>query len=94
MYYKENQTLLVAIKEVCPDINAKNMLSSCEQNKGQNCNTKIGKKSFTGVAMFRCLGMTLMNQTCMHEEIKSRWNSVTACYHSFVFLLVTSKYKD
>jgi hypothetical protein len=48
---------------------------------------KIGKRSFEDMAKFECLGTTLTDQNCTHEEIKSRLNSGNACYHSVHCLL-------
>jgi hypothetical protein len=55
---------------------------SCQQNAGQNDNTKIADKSFQNVEKFKYLRKTLPNKNCMHEEIKSILKSGNACYHS------------
>jgi len=39
---------------------------------GQNHNVKTGNGSLTNAVKFKYLGMTLTNQKCMHEEIKSK----------------------
>jgi hypothetical protein len=54
---------------------------------GQRQSIKIGNRSFGSAAKFRCLGTTLTDQNCIHEEIKSRLNSGNACYHSVQSLL-------
>jgi len=55
---------------------------SSQQNRGQDCNIKIGNKSFENVLRSRYLGMTLTNQSCIYKDIGSRLNSGNACYHS------------
>jgi hypothetical protein len=63
------------------------MLRSCHQNAGQNHNIKIANRSFENVAQFSYFGMIVINQNLIHEEIRSRSNSDTACHHSVQNLL-------
>jgi hypothetical protein len=63
------------------------MLVSRCQKAGQRQSIKIGNRSFEGMAKFKYLGRTLTDQSCIHEEIKSRINSGNACYHSVHSLL-------
>jgi hypothetical protein len=63
------------------------MLLSHNQNAGQNHNIKITNRSFETVAHFIYLGMTVTNQNLIKEEIKRRWNSGNAYYHSVQNLL-------
>jgi hypothetical protein len=53
----------------------------------QRHSIKMANRSFEDVAEFKCLGTTLTDQNCIHEEIKSRLNSGSACYHSVQSLL-------
>jgi hypothetical protein len=56
-------------------------------NSGQNQNIRIANESFGNVATFKHLGTTLTNQNDIHDEIKSRLNSGSACYYSVQNLL-------
>jgi hypothetical protein len=60
---------------------------SRSQNLGKKRSIKIANRSFEDVENFRYLGKTLTDQNYMHEEIKSRLNSESACYHSVQSLL-------
>jgi len=45
------------------------------------------------VQQFTYLGITLIDQNSIQEEIKNRLKSGKACYHSFVFQFVIQIYK-
>jgi hypothetical protein len=65
----------------------KYMLVSRDQNAGKNRDIKIGNKSFEKMSQLKYLGMTVTNQNLILEEIKRRFNSDNACYHSVQNLL-------
>jgi hypothetical protein len=53
----------------------------------QNNDTKVVNEFFKNVAQFRYLGMTVINQSLIQEEIKRRLHSSNVCYHSVKNLL-------
>jgi hypothetical protein len=53
----------------------KYMLISHSQKIGQKHRMKTENRSFKGVGKFKYLGTTLIDQNCVHKEIKSRLNS-------------------
>jgi hypothetical protein len=63
------------------------MIMSRHPNSGKNQNIRTVNESFENVAKFKCLGKTLTNQNDIHDEIKNRLNSGTACYYSVQNLL-------
>jgi len=74
----------------------KYMVMSHHQNAGQNHNLLTANKTFKNLATFKCLGMTVINQHLILEEIKSKLNSMNACYRSatnFCLPLSSPKFK-
>ena len=87
------EDLIVASKEIGLEVNAdktKYMFMSRDQNAGRSQNMNIDNTSFERVEKFKYLGTTLINQNSIQEEIKSRWKSGNACYHSVQNLLSSS----
>jgi hypothetical protein len=60
---------------------------SRHQNTEQNHNINIVNKYFENVINFKYLVQTVINQNYIHEEIKSKLNSGTACYGSVLNIL-------
>jgi hypothetical protein len=60
------------------------------QNSGHNYNTKIPIKAFENVAKLKYFGMTVSDQNCTHEEIKTRLNLENSCNNSVQNLLSTN----
>jgi hypothetical protein len=88
--HKNTEALLHVSMEVGQEVNlekTKYMLISRYQKARQKHSIKIAKRSSEVVAKFTHLGTTLTDQSCMHEQIKSRLNSENACYHAVQSLL-------
>jgi hypothetical protein len=87
---KNTKTLIDSSKEVGLEREVEKttyMLLSRHQNVGQSRDIKIANKSFGNVSQFKYLGTTVTDQNLIQEEIKRRWNSGNACYHSVQNLL-------
>jgi hypothetical protein len=68
----KTQTLIDVSKEVGIEISvekSKYMFLSCHRNAGQNRGIKIANRSFENVSQFKYLGMTVINQNLIQEEI-------------------------
>jgi hypothetical protein len=90
------ETLIDASKEVGLEINVektKYMLLSRCQNVGQNRDIKIANRSFESVSQFKYLGMTVINQNLVQEDIKRRMMLVTIRVQNLVFLSAVKKCK-
>ena len=66
------------------------MVMSREQTAALSHTMKVDNSSIERVAGFKYLGMMLINQNSIQEEIKSRLKSGNACYHSVQNLLSSS----
>jgi hypothetical protein len=87
---KNTGSLLETSRNISLEINVektKYMTKSRHPNSGQNQNIRIANESFQSVATFIYLETTLTNQKYIHDKIKSRLNSVNACYYSVQNLL-------
>jgi hypothetical protein len=95
---ENSETLLEANRDIGLEINAektKYIILSPHRNSGQDQNIRIVNESFENVAKFKYLWTTLTNQNDIHDEIKSRLNSLNVCYCSVQNLLssrLISKY--
>ena len=68
------------------------------ETAGLSHTMKVDNSSTERVKELKYLGTTLINQTSIQEEIKSRLKLGNACYHSvqnlFVFQFTIQKFKD
>jgi hypothetical protein len=87
---KNTETLIESSEGVGLEINVektKYMLLSRHQTVGRNRDIKIANRLFENVSQFKYLGTTVTNQHLIQKEIKRRFNSGNACYHSVQNLL-------
>ena len=70
--------------------NTQYMVMSRDQNAGSSHNIMIGNFSFENLEEFKYLGKHLISQNSNQEEMKYRFNSGNACYHSVQNLLPSS----
>jgi hypothetical protein len=68
------------------------MIMSRHPNSGQNQNIRIANESFENMAKFKYLGMALINQNDIRNEIKSRLNSGNVCYYTIQNLFAFSSH--
>jgi hypothetical protein len=80
---KNAEALLDASKESGLEVNSKKTkYMSHHQTAGKINGIRTANKSFERVEKFKYLGATLIDQNCIHEEIRSTLNSVNACHHA------------
>jgi hypothetical protein len=70
------------------------MVMSHHQNAGDH-NLRTANKAFQNVTKFKYSGRTVRNENLIHGEIKRRFNSGNACYHSVKIqvMLATIRFK-
>ena len=97
---KNTEDLVVASKEIDLEVNAektKYMVTSQDQNVGQNHNIKVGNKLWTGGTV-KIYVNNPNKSNSIHEEIKNRLKSGNAFLsfgaESSVFQFAIQKYKD
>jgi hypothetical protein len=69
------------------------MLVSCHQNAVHIHSSLIANKSLKNVTEFKCWGMTITNQNCVHKETKSGLNLGSATIQFRIFCLLSSSLK-
>jgi hypothetical protein len=83
---KENTVVVLGASiEIGLEVNTEKTMcmSVCRhQNAGQNHDLMIANISFENWTKLKCLGMTVKDRNCNHEETKIILNSENACYHS------------
>jgi hypothetical protein len=92
---KNTETLIDTSNEVVLEIKKnKCMLVSCHQNGVKNWQIKTANNSFENVSQFKSFAMTVLNKNLIQEEIKRRFSSGNACYHSVQDLLFSHLSRD
>jgi GTP-dependent phosphoenolpyruvate carboxykinase len=82
---KHINDLVSTIKETGLEVNAdktKYTAMSRDRDAARSHNVRKDKSSFERAEQFQYLGTNLINQNSIQEEIKSRFKSGNACYHS------------
>ena len=90
---KNTKDLVVANKKTELEVNAFEttyIFISRDQHAVLSLNINNDNSSFEKVEEFKYLGTILTNQNSIQEEIKSRFKSGNACYHSVQNLLSSS----
>jgi hypothetical protein len=83
---KNKEVVLQASKEAGLEVNTekiKCMVMSHYQNAGQNHNSLTANKSFEMWQSLKYFGTGIKSENSINEEIKSRINLVSTCYHYF-----------
>jgi hypothetical protein len=87
---KNAEASVTASKGTGLEVNAdktKYMVMSQDRNAGRSHAIKIEHSSFERVEEFKYLGTIVTRQNYIQEEVKSRFKSGNACYHSVQNLL-------